>query len=240
MVGDLICAVKRLSGVLFIFLVVLRPGFLTAQSEEGPGVSHGRGLFASATSGSQQLFNGQEVILYSPIATEHPYFLTADLIFGKLRYDGIWNAEVALHYDLERQALITPYYYEGTPMQLVSAFVDAFELEGRRFINVRKSGDRGLDRPGFYEVLYEGPTPVYARHRKVFHEKYRDTEVIREFEEITEYHIVRNQRSVRVSGLRELPDLFIDRKQEVRSFIRKNREATPARVAEFYDNLTKK
>ncbi|MFM9075853.1 MAG: hypothetical protein ACKORJ_09875 [Bacteroidota bacterium] len=213
---------------------------LSAQLADGPGVALGKSLFTSARSGSQQLFNGQEVILYSPIGDEHPYFLTADLIFGKLRYDGVWHEEVALHYDLEKQALITPYYYEGTPMQMVSAFVDGFELEGHRFVNARNPGDRGLSKAGLYEVLYEGATPVYARHRKIFHEKYRDTEVIREFEEVTEYHLIHNNQNVKITSVRELPSVFIDRKQEIKTFIRKNRNAGPARVAEFYDNLVKK
>lgn len=235
----LFCAVKFLAGWVFIGFSVLSPRMLSAQTE-APGVALGKTLFSAARSGSQQLFNGQEVILYSPIGNEHPYFLTVDLIFGKLRYDGIWHEEVALHYDLEKQALTTPYYYEGTPMQLVAAFVDAFELEGRKFVNVRNAGDRGLQKPGFYEVLYEGATPVYAHYRKIFHEKYRDTEVIREFEEVTEFHLVQNKQSIRITSVRELPNVFIDRKQEVKTFIRKNRNAGPARVAEFYDNLTKK
>ena len=230
---------KFSAGWVFIVFSVFCPGILAAQSE-APGVALGKSLFTAARSGSQQLFNGQEVILYSPIGNEHPYFLTIDLIFGKLRYDGVWHDDVALHYDLEKQALTTPYYYEGTPMQMVSAFVDAFELEGHRFVNIRKPGDRGIQKPGFYEVLYEGPTPVYARHRKIFHEKYRDTEVIREFEEVTEYLIVKNDQGIRINSVRELPDVFIERKQEVKTFIRKNRDAGPARVVAFYDNLMKK
>ena len=228
------------SAGLCLFLVVSGVQGLLGQSGEGPGVGKARAIFASAASGSQQLFNGPEVILYSPIANEHPYFRTEDLIFGKLKYDGFWHEDVALHFDLERQRLITPYYYEGTPMQLVSAFVDAFELEGHRFINVRQPGYRGLEQPGFYELIYEGPSAIYARHRKIFHEKYRDTEVIREFESITDYYLVRGGNQRKFNAVRELQEVFIDRKQEVRAFIRKNRNAGPAEVASYYDNLTGK
>jgi len=238
--GWVICGVKFNPAGSFLFLVLFVYHPVASQSSEGPGVANARTMFASSSSGSQQLFNGQEVILYSPIASEHPYFLTGDLIFGKLRYDGYWHNDVALHYDLERQLLITPYYYEGTPMQLVSAFVDGFELEGHRFVNVRQPDSKGLEQSGFYEILYEGNSQVYARHRKIFHEKYRDTEVLREFESITDYLMVRNGSTHKFKSVRELPEILIDRKQEVRAFIRKNRNAGPAAVAAYYDNLNRK
>jgi hypothetical protein len=85
---------------------------------------------------------------------------------------------------------------------------------------------------------------VYAKHQKVYREDITAREVIPRFEENTRYYIFKNGTLNQVKKKGSVLDTFEDHKQEVKSFMKKNRirfndnrAVAIVRVTEYYDTL---
>lgn len=194
-------------------------------------------LYDKALAGSQQLFNGTEYIKYRSYAGEHPFFLTEQYIVGSLKYDGVIYPAVPLYFDIAKNLLITPYYFDGTWMSFISELVEEFEIQTYHF---RYLGDqiKGIPEPGFYELLYSGKTiSLWMRHAKVYEESIEGMEVLRQFKYLKTYYLMRGNEAARLNENEKFPEIFKDKKPELRVFSRKNPKATLIDMVRFYDSL---
>jgi hypothetical protein len=191
-------------------------------------------MYEQALKGSQQLFNGTEYFKYKSYSGEHPYFLSDQYIVGSLDYDGVFYPAVPLYYDIHKDQLITPYYFDGSWMAFVGELVQNFKLKDHSFSYFRAmKGD--LPGAGFYEVLYSGKTILIVRHRKIYSEQIEGMEVIRAFKQTIEYYLLKNDRSFRLNENEKIPQVLKDQKTELRNFLRKNPKATLSDIVRQYD-----
>jgi hypothetical protein len=200
--------------------------------------SHAVKFYTNAIQGQAQLYNGSDYAEYRSLQDEHPYFGTDDWVYGTVFYDGYLYENVPLLYDISTDQLLTETYYSSSIMKLIKDKITYFTLPGKKFVN---QPDTTIS-PGFYELLYDGKTKVYARHSKLLQETLSSQEIIHSFDEKTRYYIYKNNIYIHVKSKGSVLDVFGDRKREVSQYInkskirfRKNREQYITRLAEFYD-----
>jgi hypothetical protein len=200
-------------------------------------------LYAASIQQQSRLYNGTDYVMYSSVEEEHPYFSIDDWTYGSITYWQELYENVPVMYDLSTDEVITE-HNRGNPIKLIPDKVDGFIISGHTFQRLTSNGTNNIV-DGFYERLYDGRSKVYAKHQKVYRETLTAKEVIPRFEESSRYFIFKNGVFTVVKTKGSVLDTFADRKQELKTFIKKNRirfkdnKATAiVRLAEFYDSLT--
>jgi hypothetical protein len=202
--------------------------------------------YEKAMEGTHHLYNGSEYFEYEPIDDEHPYFLTEEWSYSDLKYDGDWYRNVPLMLNLDKDKLIASYYHNGNLMQLVERRVDEFTLQGHRFINLKNTTDSTTLKTGYYEVLYNGNTPVFVKRSKELIEKLEGIEITRKFTESSQVFIVSNGQFIKVRNLRDVTVALRDKKKEIKDYIRsqrlfqKNRDLAIVEAVNYYDKINVK
>ena len=207
-----------------------------ASASAGNGELAAVQLFEQFQAGTHHLYSGPAYIPYSPVGDEHPYFLRNELFFGKVKLDGVWYTDVPLKYDVANSVVLVPYYFGGTPIALVSSFIDAFVIEGHHFIHIRTQPVPEAPLSGFYEMIHEGPISLYVEHRKSFSESVVDLEIKRSFSEEARHFIVVNGQQKNVSSRRALVRLLPEHKTKLRAYLRKFPLATYQQMLQHLEN----
>ncbi|HEY9005134.1 hypothetical protein [Ohtaekwangia sp.] len=190
--------------------------------------------------GQSQLYNGSDYAEYQTLREEHPYFGSNDWVFGSVHYDGYLYEDVPLLYDLMTDEILTESFSRSSTMRLIKSRVKYFTISDKKFVNL---SDSSLHK-GFYELLYNGKTKVYARHFKLLQETISQQEITHDFEEKIRYYIYKDGKYFPVRSKGSIQDVFRDQKHELNQLMsknkirfRKNREQYIIRMAEFYDRI---
>ena len=227
-----------------IFLLTLLPIWMYAQPSDtlwvNQAIAHAQGVYNEHIKGESLLYSGTDFKKYIPIGDEFPYYLSDDWIEGTLVYDDQRYNNIWLYYDLSIDQVLVENYNFANTIQLVKERVHEFTLENHRFVNLMYLSNE----PGFYEVLYEGKTKVYARHSKSFQSEIRFGELVNKFVKKTSYYILKENEFIPVSNKASVLQVFSDRKKEVNQAFRKynlsfsdNKVQSLALMAEIYDQL---
>ncbi len=202
-------------------------------------------LYTDFIHGQSRLYNGSEYRDYLSQDEEHPYFGVDDWAYGDIIYDDELYKNVPLFYDLSRDKVISEHLLNGAKLELVSEKIRRFSINGHTFTR-RQKGGNGLAEDGFYDLLYDGRSKVIVRREKRLQQKVESNDIIEIFEEKNRLFVLKEETFVPVKNKSSVLDLFADRKQEVKSFMKKNnikfkteRETAVVRVAEFYDTQNK-
>ncbi|HCZ36093.1 MAG TPA: hypothetical protein DHV26_09230 [Cytophagales bacterium] len=166
---------------------------------------------------------------------EHPFY-SPDWEDGTVLYDREWY-HASFHYDITTQNLITD--YSGDYIQLVPEKIEQFTLGNHRFIKLREAN---LPH-GFYEIAYDGPTPVYIRWQKITETRFIDNKIMPEFIPKTTYFIKKNNAFYEVKSKRSVLSLLANHKAELKKFLSsqnqffsENRGFLITEMARVYDN----
>jgi hypothetical protein len=200
-------------------------------------VAFANAIFRQSITGSQHLYTGSEFIPYRSVKGEHPYFLRDELITGRIKYDGWWYDQIPMRLDIERNSLIIEYYYNTFLLELDVQKIDEFEIEGKRFVNIKAGLVSGLI-PGFYEILYQGKSLLYQRWSKALHEQIIDNEIKRSYKTSQEFFVVINNTASKISGIRGMSALMEDHKKEIKAFLKAERNRSLESLLEYYDSLS--
>lgn len=199
-------------------------------------------LYAASIQQQSRLYNGTDYVMYQSRDEEHPFFGIDDWAFGSITYWGELYENVPVIYDLSTDHVITE-HNRGNPIKLIPDKVDGFVINDHTFQRLRNNGTNKIA-DGFYERLYDGVSKVYAKHQKVYREDITAREVVPRFEESTRFFILKNGVLTQVKNKGSVLDTFEDHKQDIKSFIKKNRirfnddrSRAIVRVAEYYDTL---
>jgi hypothetical protein len=204
-------------------------------------VQHAKNIFSMARGNQSHLYNGEAY--YEPKQTstnEFPYFQTSDWTTGTIHYDGGDYKDIPVLYDLTNDNVITELPQNGLKIKLVSGKITFFTMENRKFVNLH---DLKI-KPGFYGVLYSGPSKVYARYEKSRQEQISQGVVMISFEKRTRYYIFKNGNYFQVRSKGDVLKVFGDKKRELKQAaqknnlqFKKNREQSIVKLAELYDTI---
>ena len=193
--------------------------------------------FDKVMAGTHHLYSGPAYLPYAPIGQEHPFFGENRQYAGKIKSDGIWYTDVPMKYDLQKAVLVVPYFFGGTPIELVSPFIDEFEIDGHRFIHIKARADPFGPAPGFYESLSSGRVSLFAEWKKSFSQSVVDLDVKREFALVTRHFIIRDHKQYAVPNRRALLKLLADQRVALRAYLRRYPDATLAQLVDHYNAL---
>lgn len=206
---------------------------------------HQEKLYDKFIYGQSRLYNGSEHRDYLSRNDEHPYFGVDDWAYGYILYDDELYENVPMFYDLSRDKVISEHILNGAKLELVTEKIRRFSMDGHTFVRLLKNETQKISE-GFYDLLYDGATKVYVRREKLLQQKIESNEIISRFEERNRIFILKNEIYFPVKKKGSVLEVFRDRKQDLKSFLKKNkikfkagRETAIVRLAEFYDAQNK-
>jgi hypothetical protein len=199
-------------------------------------------FYTTSIRDQSRLYNGSDYVIYVSDQEEHPYFIQDDWANGSVVYEDQLYEDVALLYNVNQDQLITE-HNRGNSIKLVAEKVQRFRLFDHTFVRLSPNANARISE-GFYDQLYEGESKVYAKYFKDYNETITSKEVVKRFDERVRYYLVKDNKFNVVKSKGSVINVFDDRKQEVKNFIRKNhirfkanRAQAIVRIAEFYDTL---
>jgi hypothetical protein len=199
-------------------------------------------LYTTAIEYQSRLYNGSDYIVYQSHYEEHPYFKIDDWATGSIVYWDELYENIPILYDLSTDQVITE-NRGGHPIKLVAEKVQSFTVSEHTFVRLTREGNNKIN-DGFYDRLYDGNVKVYARLMKTYRETLNNKEVIPSYTEGIRYYVVKDGIFHTVKTKKSVLQILVDRKQEMKTFVRKNRirfknnrEVAIVRVIEYYDSL---
>ena len=202
-------------------------------------------LYNDLIQGQTRLNNGSEYRDYLSHNEEHPYFGVDDWAYGTIIYDEETYQNVPMFYDLSRDKVISEHSLNGAKLELISEKISLFTLGPHTFVRLAADEAKTIT-SGFHELLYDGKTKVYVRREKSLQQKVESNDIIFNFDEKNRIYIKKDGVYYPVKTKNSVLEVFNDRKQEIRAFMKKNgrinkndRENAIAKVAAFYDSETK-
>jgi hypothetical protein len=203
-------------------------------------------LYDEYIRGQAGLYVGAEYKQLARTNDDHPFFNDLDWQTGSVVYDGEEYTNVPLLLDLTSDNIITENWGNAEEIVLVKSKVASFTIGAFSFVHLNGVGvTKGLPGAGFYEVLYNGPTTVLARHTKLREERIESAKVEVYFTPKSRYYVLKDGVYHKVSKRAEFVKLFKERKQDLKGYIQKEKlhsknPNTLAYLAKFYDSLNVK
>jgi hypothetical protein len=198
-------------------------------------------LYASLIKGQTRLNNGSEYRDYLARNDEHPYFGIDDWAYGTIVYDDEFYENVAMFYDLSRDKIITEHSLNGAKLELISEKIQRFTMSKHTFVRLYPDKAKVITE-GFYELLYDGKTKVYARREKFLQQNVGSNTIVLTFEQKDKLYIFKDGIYYPVKSKDSVIEVFADKKQEIKAFMKKSgtkfksdRESAIAGLASFYD-----
>jgi hypothetical protein len=192
--------------------------------------------------GQARLYNGSAYKDFLSRNDEHPYFGIDDWVYGDIVYDEALYVNVPMFYDISSDKVITEHALSGAKLELITAKVDRFSLGRHQFVRIAPGETDYVS--GFVEVLYDGETKVFARREKILMEKVESNSIVPRFDEKNRLHIKKGDSYYPVKSKGSVYDVFSDKRQELKSFLgkqkiryRADREYAIVQLATQYDSL---
>lgn len=192
------------------------------------------------------LYNGSEYVPYVTLLKEgHPYFDTTKMLNGSVFYDGMLYNNVPMLYDIIKDELIIQHHNKVFYLQLIKSKIDSFNLMSHAFVHMgRDSSKKDNPREGFYDLLHDGKTKLYARRIKTIQESIPDFTVEKRVYAHTRYFIYKNNSYNEVYSQASVLDLLSDKKTLLKQALRKQhikfkkqREYAIKTIVQQYDAL---
>jgi hypothetical protein len=230
------------------FLLLLFFNFPTAYSQNSFDSSfiNAVAVYTKAANANTHLYNGSEYIDYDHRITGDPFFASLYFTDGSVVFDDILYTHVKMFYDILHDDLIIK-NYNDTALILVKEKISSFNFANHYFIQlVTNNAETGIKTPGFFEVLYNGNTKLFARRKKEITEKISTQYSESLFTEKNEYFLYNKNNYYPVSDKKSILNILKDRKPDLIKFLhqnkikfRKNKEAAMIKMVAYYDGLNK-
>jgi hypothetical protein len=202
-------------------------------------------VYTNTAGVNMHLYNGSEYIDYDHKIAGSPFFLDTYFVNGSIVYDGILYNNVQFFYDILHDNVVIKNYNNNTPLLLVQEKVSAFDLEGHHFIRiVVDTAVSGIKNSGFYDVLYNGNTKLFAKRKKIVVEKISVQYSESSFGGKEEYYIYKDNVFYQVSDKKSVLNVLKTHKSELTRFMHQNKikfkqdkEAAMIKMVAYYDRL---
>lgn len=193
------------------------------------------------------LLNGANYLNYSRANyVGHQFFVGDVPQEGSLRYDGFFYPRLLLLYDIKLDQLLVSLAAPRPTLSLVSEKVAEFTLYSRKFIYLPAlPGLAATAKPGFYNLLADGPARLLAKRRKTLREETERTVKEGLFTEQDFLVLQAGGSNYLLATEQDLLRALPARKAELRAFARKrhlkydadNRENSLVALVSYYNSL---
>jgi hypothetical protein len=229
--------------VLFLLLLFFHFKNLQAQHAPDSSFTEAVAVYDKTVSINKHLYNGSEYTDFDHRIKGDPFYKSLVFATGTIVYDGILYNDVQLFYDIWNDAVVIK-NYNGLPLLLVKEKISAFSLAGDSFVRISEDSMGTATQSGFYEVLYNGNTKLFARHKKTVVDRLNLQYTESVFEQTDSYYILKDDVLYQANDKRSALNIMKDKKNELAKFIHQNkvkfkkdkRNAFIKTVA-FYDSL---
>ncbi len=198
------------------------------------------------TTGRQVLYNGRLWRNIYYMVKGDQFLFTSSLLPGSVSIDGRVFKDVLLCYDIFKDELLAM-NDNGMMIQLNKEKIDRFtyEFNNRTYKFKNLDADSLNNLSGYVNVLFEGDLSLVVKYKKeivmlAVENKYD------EFNQIQRIFLKKDDKYYLIRGKRDFLKQLIDRKQQIKQYIRTNKlqvtKSNPESfvpVLEFYTNLNK-
>jgi hypothetical protein len=197
--------------------------------------------YKQSIQGQTGLYNGSEYKRDYGSDDEHRFFKNDDWTNGEVTYENHHYEDIPLLYDITIDRVITENFYNASEMILVYEKLSHFKIGNNVFV---KLNDKSLPKPGFYEVLYDGPSRVLSKRIKVMREEIAMRNIYIHFDQKDKFYILKNGAYLQVRNRSSVLKVFEDKKAGLKEFVRTNKPLFKLDFAEavkltaaYYDTL---
>ncbi len=178
-------------------------------------------FYLNEISDNAQIYHGREFIRNGQKAVGFPFYESDNMMTGSLSYQGELYTDRNIYYNLVDDQLITNNYSHSALITLSPEKVDSFFIGSHIFIPLIAGSFQGLEKGGYYDRLVSGEPALYARREKklVVGTGSEETKYI----QYNSYFIKLNNVFYQVDGKNALLDIFKDKEDIVRKYIRTNK-----------------
>ncbi|MFI5136477.1 MAG: hypothetical protein ACHQIM_01535 [Sphingobacteriales bacterium] len=207
-------------------------------------------LYYSSIGKQAGIFNGTEYNLYDPLIKGNAYFSDVNAFTpGSVYYDGAFYKNVPMLYDIYIDEVVALLYNHYSMYTLIKEKVAGFNFLNHHFVNINSdtSGSNSNLKSGFYDQLYAGKCEILIKREKNIQSSVgAGTAPEDYFRGNTKWFLRKNNIYYSFGGQGSLLKLLVDRKKELKQYIRSNQikfqdkpEEAMVQIVSFYDHLTK-
>ena len=177
--------------------------------------------YLKAVGNNTRLYNGSEYTMSYHGVTGSPFFASDSFQYGSVDYDGIKYNNVKMAYDLVGDELIIKAYHDLN-LRLVTEKVNSFSFSNHEFVRIMPDSSTSKLKTGFYEILYKGTVTVLAKRKKQVESAFKAEDPYK-FSEYEYDYVKKGDIYYPVDSKNSLIDVFGDRKDEIKKYVRKNK-----------------
>jgi hypothetical protein len=234
---------KKYTKTFYFLLLLLNYQLLYAQQSFDSSFADAQAVYTKAIGVNAHLYTGSEYVDYDHTMTGNPYFASLYFTNGAIVYDDILYKNVQMFYDILNDDVVLK-NYNDTALLLPKEKVSSFSFAGHNFIKIIPDSATAEIKPGYYEVLYNGNTKLFAKRKKEITEKIQIQYYEALFTEHDQYYILKNDVFYQVGDKNGALNVMKDRKKELSKFIhqeklkfRKNFESSLLKTVAYYNGL---
>lgn len=221
--------------VIIFFLFTVTPLYLFAQSETEDLTStssneaffNALNIYNNAIGRNSLIFTGGVYHDSQRGIKGHPFYMNDYWEIGTIVYEGQQYDSIEIKYNILRDLLIVKNIDKRGfiwPIQLNSLKVEEFNVMGHYFVNIEEDTLSNV-KNGFYDVLSDGAkAKVLIKRRKEINESQNMGRLEKEYDINDIWYIKSSQEYYIVKGKNSILKVLADRKNEIKAFLRKNKE----------------
>lgn len=208
-----------------------------------PALSNVISFYTQTVKDDSFLNEGREYVGFDKRIVGHPFFGSGSWQTGSIIYKGQLYPDVSLMYDMAAEEVVVHQYTNSFKVKLNKKEVEYFSLSGHQFVRLQTSGSKNISFPeGFYDLLYNGQTPVLVKRDKKVVEEIKNSLVRRSFVQENQIYLKKEGKYFPVRSKRSALRVLRDQKKELRKYLknhkvkfRKDPENATVKMAAFYD-----
>jgi hypothetical protein len=139
-------------------------------SNEDSALQHAREVYSASLSEQAGIYHGYDYIGYPhPVKKGQPFFLSAELRKGEIRYDGMLYKDVPMWYDIAKNEVVVQHLDNYSRITLHNERISDFSIGDHQFIKIAgdTAGKYDIDE-GFYDQIYKGRSEILVKRAKDF------------------------------------------------------------------------
>jgi hypothetical protein len=172
---------------------------------------------------NQSLYNGRIWRNLYYMINGNQFLFSNELLTGSVSMRGKYFTNINVKYDVFKDELLTPIDH-GRVLQLNKEQVDSFSIHfgNKEYHFIRLIKDSTNNSGEYFCVLYKGKSALYIKYFKKIN-KLSISGESDSFYQNTKLYFVKNNQFMTISGKGDLLRAMNDKRDQIKTFIRKNR-----------------